>query len=76
MHAVFKNGIRNALGRLVKDLEHFFFANWLEIDVIFKNGLRNGLGHLVKALEHFLRKLILNARSFQNWYQKCSRTLS
>ncbi len=65
MHAVFKNGIRNALGRLVKALEHFFFANWLEIDVISKNGLRNGLGHLVKALGHFLRKLILNRRSFK-----------
>ena len=65
MHAVFKNGIRNALGRLVKALEHFVFANWLEIDVISKNGLRNGLGHLVKALGHFLRKLILNRRSFK-----------
>ena len=66
MHAVFKNGIRNALGRLVKDLEHFFFANWLEIDVISKNGLRNGLGHLVKALEHLISKL----GSKSTWFLK------
>ena len=64
MHAVFKNGIRNALGRLVKALVHFFFANWLEIDVISKNGLRNGLGRLVNDVEHFLGKFVLNPLSF------------
>ena len=67
MHVVFKNGIRNALGRLVKDLEHFIFANWLEIDVISKNGLRNGLGHLVNNVQHFLENFVLNPLSFQKW---------
>ena len=53
-----------------------FFEIWLQIDLVSKKWHQNGLGRLVNAVEHFFEKLITNARSFQKWCQKCSRTLS
>ena len=49
-----KNGLRIALGRLVKILEKTILRQEKKKWVLSKNGLRIALGRLVKLLEKFL----------------------
>ena len=67
MHVVFKNGIRNARGRLVNvGVRLFLFRKLILNPRSFKNDIRNALGRLVKALKHFFSKIDTKS----TWFSK------
>ena len=62
-----KNGLRIALGRLVKVLEIFFFDRTKQKRVLSKNGLRIAVAGLVKLLENFFWDKKKKVSTFQKW---------